>query len=189
MPQPKPGDVDTKALGARIKKVRLARGISQIDLAKAARVRPHTMFRYEKGDTKPGSEKLDRIADELGVSSRFLLRGTPAPAGLNLDDEPKSHARAKKAAIEPALGRDEQLALFDELTVSPSVRSCWSMHIASDGAHQRITRVYATKFVEVAAAELEAGATRQQAASVAGEEALNAATHAHLIATGRKQKV
>lgn len=62
-------------LGERIRARREALGMQQIDLADAIGVRPHSMWRYEAGKSRPRAEMLDKIADALQTTSKALLHG------------------------------------------------------------------------------------------------------------------
>lgn len=69
-------NVSSTNIGDRIRRVRLEKDISQVDLATAAGVKPHTMWRYEKGQIRqPSPEILAKVADRLGVSVRWLTTG------------------------------------------------------------------------------------------------------------------
>jgi len=182
VPQKKGDEKLRKAVGARIKQTRIARRIKQTDLAEAAGVKPHTMWRYEEGQTLPSSTKLDRIADALGVPQRWILRGGVTPPGLALDGEASSRRRVE----EPSLVQEQQLAVLDELNASPRIRACWAMHRQGIGAFQRITRVYMSRFLEIAQLELSEGATLERAAEVAGEYAFNSAVDAFRDGTPSK---
>lgn len=56
------------ALGARIKALRLANGLTQSELAERCGYEPLTVSRFERGTYAPGIEALEVIADVLGVS-------------------------------------------------------------------------------------------------------------------------
>lgn len=49
-----------------LRRVRAMRGLSQIDLAKAAKVTPSTMCRIENGRADPWQPEAERIAKALG---------------------------------------------------------------------------------------------------------------------------
>lgn len=63
-------------LGTRLKQTRLAQGITQTQLAEVIGVHYTQVGRYEKKGVVPAADILARIANELGVSSDYLLNGT-----------------------------------------------------------------------------------------------------------------
>ena len=63
--------------GERVRELRKKKRLSQNALAKIAGVSPRTIFGYEAGTTYPRTEnRLNRLADALGVSSEALVDGT-----------------------------------------------------------------------------------------------------------------
>jgi transcriptional regulator with XRE-family HTH domain len=174
VPPRKADKILAQQIGERIRKTRLARGIEQQELARLAGVKPHTMWRYEAGQMKPGVEKVDRMADALGVPSQWLTRGGMTPPGLNLDGPPPTERSDDQRIV-----HEQQLQLLDELDVAPNVRSAWTLHAQGRGAYQRITRVYLSRFLEVASQELSRGSSVRDAEELAGDYALNYALEAH----------
>lgn len=64
------------SIGDRIRQAREAAGVKQVDLATAAGVRPHTMWRYERNQiVNPRSDVLTAIAAHLHVDLTWLLTG------------------------------------------------------------------------------------------------------------------
>ncbi|MBT1278919.1 helix-turn-helix transcriptional regulator [Thermoanaerobacter sp. CM-CNRG TB177] len=66
-------------LGERIRKARLAKGLTQKQLAEMLNITDATVNRYEKGIRKPDPEMLKAIADVLNVSIDYLLGKTDIP--------------------------------------------------------------------------------------------------------------
>ncbi|WP_315600630.1 helix-turn-helix transcriptional regulator [Abiotrophia defectiva] len=66
--------------GYRIAQLRIARGMSQVDLAKALGVAQPTIANWEKGAKRPASAKLAKVAEYFNVSTDYLL-------GTNKDSE------------------------------------------------------------------------------------------------------
>ncbi len=66
----------TKSLGFRIQEQRKTKGLSQSDLAKAAKVHLSNIGRYERDEAMPAADILGRIAQALDVSQDFLSNGT-----------------------------------------------------------------------------------------------------------------
>lgn len=62
-------------VGARIRDMRAARGISQAQLAKDANLSAPGLFAVEKGDVNPQLNSLQRIAKVLNCSVRELING------------------------------------------------------------------------------------------------------------------
>ena len=67
-------------LGKRIADARDRRGLLQKDVAKEAGVSVSFLSEIENGKRTPGSEVLLRIADVLGASLDYLLRGEAGPS-------------------------------------------------------------------------------------------------------------
>lgn len=66
-----------------IKKIRIKRNITQVDLAKVINVKQETISAYESGKAQPSCEALVKIADYLNTSTDYLL-------GRIEDDSPLS---------------------------------------------------------------------------------------------------
>ena len=62
--------------GARIKRLRLARGFDQKTLATLAEMSPTTISRYETGASMPRTDDLARVARALGTSTGELTGST-----------------------------------------------------------------------------------------------------------------
>lgn len=60
----------------RIKKARLNKGLSQSQLAKTVGVHVTNISRYERGENRPTSEVLTKLANELNVTADFLMDGS-----------------------------------------------------------------------------------------------------------------
>lgn len=60
----------------RLREARTAKGLSQSKLAKLVEVHVTNISRYERGENKPTSQVLSKLADALGVSADFLMSGT-----------------------------------------------------------------------------------------------------------------
>jgi transcriptional regulator with XRE-family HTH domain len=57
----------------RLKEVREMRGLSQVDLAKKARLQPTAISHFETGGRAPSFDNLRRLADALNVSTDYLI--------------------------------------------------------------------------------------------------------------------
>lgn len=71
--------VSDKAVGERIKALREARGLSQVQLADLSGLASPTVNRIENGMRAGRGETLKKIADALGVSTDVILSGTEEP--------------------------------------------------------------------------------------------------------------
>ncbi len=60
----------------RIKQARVKKGFSQSQLAKAIGVHVTNISRYERGENRPASDVLARLANELDVTSDYLMDGS-----------------------------------------------------------------------------------------------------------------
>ena len=75
---PDPVDVH---VGARVRILRVNRGMSQTDLARPLGLTFQQVQKYEKGANRIGSGRLSKIAGLLGVEVAFFFDGAPgAPA-------------------------------------------------------------------------------------------------------------
>ncbi|MEW5783651.1 MAG: helix-turn-helix transcriptional regulator [Bacillota bacterium] len=63
-------------LGARLKKLRDEKGISQLELAKALNISNVMLSRYEKNKRSPDYETLNKLADFYDVTTDYLLGRT-----------------------------------------------------------------------------------------------------------------
>ncbi|MBV7532376.1 helix-turn-helix domain-containing protein [Chitinophaga sp. sic0106] len=63
----------TKAFGANLRRLRLARKLTQVEVAFEADMEPSYMTRLENGKTDPSLSTVYALADALDVSPRELL--------------------------------------------------------------------------------------------------------------------
>jgi len=76
------------SLGKRLKEARIAKGLSQSELADAAGIHYTQIGRYENKGAQPTADVLSRIANTLEISSDFLMSGsTEQLAGSHLTDK------------------------------------------------------------------------------------------------------
>ena len=66
-------------LGIRIAALRREAGLSQAQLAKQLQISPSAMGMYEQGRREPSLQLLGDIARVLGVSTDYLITGSPRP--------------------------------------------------------------------------------------------------------------
>jgi len=60
----------------RLKQARANKGLSQSKLADIVGVHVTNISRYERGENKPTSSVLSKLAEALGVSADFLMSGS-----------------------------------------------------------------------------------------------------------------
>jgi len=60
----------------RLKQARTIKGLSQSKLADIVGVHVTNISRYERGENKPTSNVLSKLAEGLGVSADFLMSGS-----------------------------------------------------------------------------------------------------------------
>ena len=65
-------------LGTRIAALRREAGLSQAELAQRLQVSPSALGMYEQERREPSMQTLVRLSRELGVTTDYLLTGTPA---------------------------------------------------------------------------------------------------------------
>ena len=63
-------------LATRLKEARDNKSLSQQELAKLAKVHYTNIGRYERGDSSPSADVLNKIAKSLEVSPDYLMNGT-----------------------------------------------------------------------------------------------------------------
>jgi transcriptional regulator with XRE-family HTH domain len=99
-------------LGERIRKFRLAKGLTQTELAKMVGVTQRVITYYEVRGVSPPPDLLVRIADALDVSLDELF-GRKAPARRPAAAEPgESLRRRRRLRRLEDLPRDDQAALL-----------------------------------------------------------------------------
>lgn len=69
------GEIDKKAVGARIKAIRLASGMTLKEFGKLFGANESIVSRWEKGSSIPKIERLKRIAEFANISVHDLLHG------------------------------------------------------------------------------------------------------------------
>ena len=80
-------------IGNRIAEIRMARGLTQDELAELATLSRISVARYETGKIEPGAKALGRIADALEVSTDVLL-------GRDEEAEQRQFTESKPKTIE-----------------------------------------------------------------------------------------
>ncbi len=73
----------------RLERLRKEKKINQSELARSIGLTQQTISSYEKGKNRPSMEIIVRLAQELGVTSDYLLNGNVANYESQLTDEQK----------------------------------------------------------------------------------------------------
>ena len=60
----------------RLKAARTAKALSQVELAAKVGIHLTNISRYERGENKPTTEVLSKMADVLDVTTDYLMSGT-----------------------------------------------------------------------------------------------------------------
>ena len=66
----------TEAFASRLRNARIARHLSQSELAKRAKLQASAVSHFETGTRKPSFDNLRRLADALRVTTDYLLGRT-----------------------------------------------------------------------------------------------------------------
>jgi transcriptional regulator with XRE-family HTH domain len=110
MPGRKPDPLDAM-VGARIRALRVTRGLSQTDLADKLGVTFQQVQKYEKGANRIGASRLSRIANMLGVAVGELFEpprqrpGADPPSKLLIEPGAVRILKAYVQTTDPRLRR------------------------------------------------------------------------------------
>ena len=66
---------DRSAIGVRIRKARLKKGLSQSELAAAIEKTDQSISKYERGVYEPSAASASALADALGVTTEWIITG------------------------------------------------------------------------------------------------------------------
>ncbi len=111
MPGRKPDPLDAM-VGAKIRVLRVSRGLSQSNLADEIGVTFQQVQKYEKGANRVGASRLSQIADVLGISvgelfepSRRMADGAESPLKLLVEPGAVRVLKAYAQTTDPRLRR------------------------------------------------------------------------------------
>ena len=91
------------SLGARIKRAREQRGLSQAALAKSLRISTGAVGQWETGRVQPSQTRLDVVASILGVTPAWLAAGVEEP----VDPSPRPEVEYEvPISVDAALARE-----------------------------------------------------------------------------------
>lgn len=79
--------IDFEMVGARIKNCRRKKNLTQEKFAEIIDVSPHYIYEIERGSKTMSIYTLDSVASTLGVSTDYLLYGTPCSDANNAQNE------------------------------------------------------------------------------------------------------
>ncbi len=79
--------IDYSVIGSRIKKARLAKGMTQDDLASKIDISVAFLSRVERGSSHINLKRLNQLCDLLDVSEGYLLNGASSNSQNYLDKE------------------------------------------------------------------------------------------------------
>ena len=79
----------TKDIGTRIKKIRLELGYTQEQMAAFFGIKRAGYRRYEGGETTPGVQAFEMLAERFNVSLEWLIRGEGSMVRSVDDPEPR----------------------------------------------------------------------------------------------------
>lgn len=99
--------------GEKMKKARLAKKLTQEQMAEKLGVNKGTISHYEKGKTFPGEEKLRMVAKTLNVSFDYLLGDSEMIDHLNSHKSDDEHT-IKEKVVEVDKVKAESLDIVDE---------------------------------------------------------------------------
>jgi transcriptional regulator with XRE-family HTH domain len=85
----------------RLKEARAKKGASQSELAKIIGVHVTNISRYERGENKPTSDVLSKLADALDVSTDFLMSGSTDDVATEAISDKELLSQFKKVALLP----------------------------------------------------------------------------------------
>lgn len=110
MPLPEMPAPADEAIGKRLRRLRLARGLSQREMAEPGITFPY-ISRIEAGTRNPSVKALRQLARRLGVSAAYL------ESGVDVEPHEEREMRIAEAELRLRLGEgaDEALASFEQL--------------------------------------------------------------------------
>lgn len=112
-------------LGLRIAALRREAGLSQAQLARQLQISPSAMGMYEQGRREPSLQLLGQLARVLGVSTDYLITGSPRPeesamVERMLEGRLAAADRRLEERTERPFSREELAVLFAALLLDRS---------------------------------------------------------------------
>jgi transcriptional regulator with XRE-family HTH domain len=98
-----------RRFAARLRELRLSRGMTQVELARSAQVTVNYVGRLEAAGAAPGIDLVGRLADALGTTAADLLPATDPP---DTDEVLRRRAREMFDALIRTADRESMLTLI-----------------------------------------------------------------------------
>ena len=95
------------SMGARVAQARRRQNLTQEQLAEALDVTRQSVSRWESDTAYPETDKLIRMAQVLGVSCDYLLRGAETESGRSTPPSPVTRL------LRQAVGRKARLTFYE----------------------------------------------------------------------------
>ncbi|NNC99610.1 MAG: helix-turn-helix transcriptional regulator [Gammaproteobacteria bacterium] len=105
--------LDTEMLGARIAKARIAKGLTEQQLAHRLGVKVAAVEKWESGETDPRANRLDQLAGMLGVPLMWLIGGGDAPPDVESPTFTETHGVEEKLLRAEELVKQLSMLLVD----------------------------------------------------------------------------
>jgi transcriptional regulator with XRE-family HTH domain len=87
-----------KAVGARVRELRIRAGVSQVELGRALGVSFQQIQKYEKGSNRMGASRLVQVSQTLGVPVEALFDGVDGVEGVAVPQNAALDKEASKIA-------------------------------------------------------------------------------------------
>jgi len=117
----------SRALGENVRRLRVERGLSVVELAARSGIARATLTRLESGRGNPTIETIAALAGALGAHADHLLRHEPAPAVLVVRDGEGSRTSEIAALIDRHPHDGGRTEVFD-LSLAPGARERSTSH-------------------------------------------------------------
>lgn len=133
-----------ETIGTRIRRLRMAKGISQADLAKSAGLHPSSLNQIEKGKRAPGRATIDSLARQLETTRNVIIDGErqETAAAPRQSDQYVERAELSAAIQETTeeILRDLAYAIIETLTTRAETRIRGQIARTGTGTAGRPTR-------------------------------------------------
>lgn len=111
-------------MGARVKRLRINRGISQTDLGSSLGITFQQIQKYEKGANRISTSRLFQMAQAFGITTSELVSGLEDSVGTQITQPSKAATTLELRAAKDfaKLGRDQQLSVHNIIKVLVSLK-------------------------------------------------------------------